>query len=54
MFRQFYVREKYWQNGVRIKWVLSAERGEMFTVAIAVNTQGNSTPPMFLLPHKAI
>lgn len=30
----------------------SAERGTLVTVAIAVNTIGNSIPPMFIFPRK--
>lgn len=32
--------------------ITSAERGEMITVAVAVNAQGNSVPPMFIFPRK--
>ncbi|KAG5848689.1 hypothetical protein ANANG_G00101490 [Anguilla anguilla] len=30
----------------------SAERGTLVTMAMAVNSQGNSTPPQFVFPRK--
>lgn len=41
------------QKGMKqVGTITSAERGEMITVAVAVNAQGNSIPPMFIFPRK--
>lgn len=48
----FYALCCFFTGAKQVGSITSAERGEMITVAVAVNAQGNFIPPMFIIPRK--